>query len=86
MSLASESHDSSEAVSLMSFDAEGLDDLPEMIHELWAHILEVVIGIVMLSREVGRIWPLPLVLIFCLSACFTCLIPMVLTQFIAVCF
>ncbi|KAL2198120.1 hypothetical protein P885DRAFT_68308 [Corynascus similis CBS 632.67] len=64
MSLASESHDSSEAVSLMSFDAEGLDDLPEMIHELWAHILEVVIGIVMLSREVGRIWPLPLVLIF----------------------
>ncbi|KAK4248096.1 P-loop containing nucleoside triphosphate hydrolase protein [Corynascus novoguineensis] len=64
MSLASEAHDSSEAVTLMSFDAEGLDDVPEMIHELWAHILEVVIGIVMLSREVGWIWPLPLLLIF----------------------
>ncbi len=61
-------HDTSAAVSLMSTDARGLDEIPEMFHETWAQILEVVIGIVLLSREVGWIWPLPLILIFCGSS------------------
>ena len=52
----------------MSTDTEGLDGVPEMFHETWAQILEVVIGIVLLSREVGWIWPLPLILIFCGSS------------------
>lgn len=58
-------HGSSEAVTLMSTDTEGLDGVPEMFHEIWAQVLEVVVGIVLLSREVGWISPLPLVLIFC---------------------
>ncbi len=49
----------------MSTDIDGLDGVPEMFHETWAQLLEVVIGIVLLSREVGWIWPLPLILIFC---------------------
>lgn len=48
----------------MSTDTDGLDGVPEMFHETWAQALEVVIGIVLLAREVGWIWPLPLILIF----------------------
>lgn len=57
-------HDDGEAVTLMTTDTEGLDGVPEMFHETWAQALEVVIGLILLSREVGWIWPLPLVLIF----------------------
>jgi hypothetical protein len=60
----STAHGSSEAVTLMSTDTEGLDGVPEMFHEIWAQTLEVVIGMVLLSREVGWIWPLPLISIF----------------------
>ncbi|KAK3301707.1 P-loop containing nucleoside triphosphate hydrolase protein [Chaetomium strumarium] len=64
---ATHDNDNSEAITLMSNDAEGLDGVAEMVHETWAQILEVVIGIVLLSREVGWIWPLPLILIFLCS-------------------
>ncbi|KAK4233232.1 P-loop containing nucleoside triphosphate hydrolase protein [Achaetomium macrosporum] len=60
-------HDNNEAVTLMNTDTDGLDGVPEMFHEIWAQILEVVIGILMLFREVGWIWPLPLILIFLCS-------------------
>lgn len=65
--LPSATHNNSEAVTLMSNDAEGLDGVAEMVHEIWAQMVEVVIGIVLLSREVGWIWPLSLILIFCTS-------------------
>ncbi|AEO59860.1 hypothetical protein MYCTH_2308466 [Thermothelomyces thermophilus ATCC 42464] len=67
ISLPSATHDNSEAVTLMSTDADGLDGAAEMFHETWAQSLEVVIGIFLLSREVGSIWPLPLILIFLCS-------------------
>ncbi|KAL2127939.1 hypothetical protein VTI74DRAFT_9944 [Chaetomium olivicolor] len=67
ISLPTAAHDNSEAVSLMSTDTEGLDGVPEMFHETWAQTFEVVIGIALLSREVGWIWPLPLILIFLCS-------------------
>ncbi len=63
--LPSVAHDTGAATTLVSTDAEELDGVPEMFHETWAQILEVVIGVVLLSREVGWIWPLPLILIFC---------------------
>lgn len=62
--LPSATHDNSEAITLMSTDVDGLDGVAEMFHETWAQILEVIIGIFLLSREVGSIWPLPLILIF----------------------
>jgi hypothetical protein len=65
VSLPSVAHKNGEAVTLMTTDSEGLDGAPEMFHETWAQTLEVVIGIGLMSREVGWIWPLPLVLIFC---------------------
>ena len=48
----------------MSTDVDGLDGITEMIHETWAQIVEVSIGIVLLGAQVGWIWPLPLFLIY----------------------
>jgi hypothetical protein len=64
MSSSSTLYEDGEATTLMSTDVDGLDGIAGMFHETWAQILEVVIGVVLLAREVGWIWPLPLVLIF----------------------
>ncbi|TVY42741.1 ABC transporter [Lachnellula subtilissima] len=60
-------NDNGEATTLMSTDADSLDGIAEMVHEIWAQVVEVIIGIVLLSREVGWIWPLPLFLIYMCS-------------------
>lgn len=61
------SHDENDgkAVTLMSTDVDSLDSMGEMVHETWAQVLEVAIGLVLLSREVGWLWPLPIILISC---------------------
>jgi ATP-binding cassette subfamily C (CFTR/MRP) protein 1 len=65
-------YDNGEAVTLMSSDVDGLEDIARMFHETWAQVIEVVIGLYLLAREVGWFWPLPLLLIFCkLSASLT---------------
>ncbi|KAJ8063872.1 hypothetical protein OCU04_007726 [Sclerotinia nivalis] len=58
------SYDNGDATSLMSNDAESLDAIAEMIHETWAQVIEVLIGISLLATQVGWIWPLPLFLIY----------------------
>ncbi|KAI9643325.1 hypothetical protein NHQ30_007944 [Ciborinia camelliae] len=60
-------YDNGEATSLMSNDAESLDGIAEMIHETWAQVIEVLIGIRLLATQVGWIWPLPLLLIYSCS-------------------
>ncbi|KAI8633828.1 putative ABC transporter [Xylariaceae sp. FL1651] len=55
------------AVTLMSVDVDGLDGVSEMFHETWAQVLEVTVGLVLLAREVGLLWPLPILLIFLCS-------------------
>jgi hypothetical protein len=65
MHSASVTYDNGESTTLMSTDADSLDGIGEMFHETWAQVIEVVIGVVLLAREVGWIWPLPLFLIFC---------------------
>lgn len=64
MNTPSISYDNGESTTLMSTDADSLEDIAEMFHETWAQLLEVAIGMVLLAGEVGRIWPLPLVFIF----------------------
>lgn len=59
------SYDNGQAITLMSTDADSLDDVAEMIHETWAQVIEVIIGITLLATQVGWIWPLPLFLIYC---------------------
>ena len=59
------SYDNGEATTLMSTDADSLNSIAEMVHETWAQVIEVVIGISLLASQVGRVWPLPLFLIYC---------------------
>lgn len=50
-------------VTLMSNDVDSLSDTAGEFHETWARVLEVTVGIILLAREVGWLWPLPLVFI-----------------------
>lgn len=50
---------------LVSNDISNMEDSAKMFHETWAQFVEVVVGTFLLSRQVGWLWPLPLVLIFC---------------------
>ena len=59
------SYDDGEATTLMSTDADSLIDIGGMIHETWAQVVEVLIGVGLLAGQVGWIWPLPLFLIYC---------------------
>lgn len=53
------------AMTLMSTDTNGVCQSARFFHETWAQIIEVVVGITMLGREVGWLCPVPLVIIFC---------------------
>jgi hypothetical protein len=52
---------------LISTDAENVCQSARFFHETWAQVIEVILGTVMLSREVGWLCPVPLVIIFCTS-------------------
>ncbi|KAL7629149.1 hypothetical protein AAE478_000668 [Parahypoxylon ruwenzoriense] len=54
-------------LTLASTDVDSLDTVGEMFHETWGQVLEVVVGTVMLSWEVGWLFPVPLVIIFLCS-------------------
>jgi len=49
---------------LVSNDISNMEDSARMFHETWAQFLEVVVGTFLLSRQVGWLWPVPLILIF----------------------
>lgn len=68
MEQLSSTYEDGRAVTLMSTDAEALGQSASMFHELWAHIIEVLVGMAMLAREVGWVAPVPLVIIFCESS------------------
>lgn len=58
-------YDNGEATTLMSTDADSLDGIAEIVHETWAQVIEVFIGVGLLAIQVGWILPLPLFLIYC---------------------
>lgn len=65
MKMAGVSYDNRVGTTLMSTDADSLDGIAEMIHEIWAQIAEVLLGIWLLAVQEGWIWLLPLSLIHC---------------------
>ncbi|KPM40571.1 hypothetical protein AK830_g5983 [Neonectria ditissima] len=56
--------DDGKAVTLMSTDTENVKQAASMFHETWAQAIEVIVGMTMLAREVGWVFPVPLVIIF----------------------
>lgn len=61
----SNGYDDSRAVTLMSTDAHSVGQTASMIHDTLAQILEVVIGMTMLARQVGLVVLVPLFMIIC---------------------
>ena len=49
----------------VSNDVSNMEDSARMFHETWAQVVEVVIGTVMLARQVGWACVVPFVMIFC---------------------
>jgi hypothetical protein len=64
LSQQSSGYDDGRVVTLMSADADNVSDAASMFHETWAQIVEVVLGMTMLARKVGWVFPAPLVIIF----------------------
>ncbi|KAF4811049.1 ABC transporter atnG [Colletotrichum siamense] len=57
-------YDDAKAITLMSTDAENVGQSARQFHETWAQIIEVLIGTVMLARQVGWACVVPFVMIF----------------------
>ncbi|KAI0381939.1 ABC transporter [Hypomontagnella monticulosa] len=51
-------------LTLVSTDVDSLDIIGEFFHETWGQVLEVIVGLVLLSWEVGWLSAVPLLLIF----------------------
>ncbi|TDZ21488.1 ABC transporter atnG [Colletotrichum orbiculare MAFF 240422] len=60
-------YEDAKAVTLMSTDAENVGQSASMFHEAWAHVIEVLLGTVMLARQVGWVCLLPYALILLAS-------------------
>lgn len=58
-------YDDGIAVTLMSSDSKNAGEALLMFHEIWAQMLEVLLGMIMLARKVGWVSPVPLIIIFC---------------------
>lgn len=62
--LRHDGYDNGKAITLMSTDTDLVSDSAELFHELWGYILEVIIGMTMLSMEVSWLGGLTVILIF----------------------
>ncbi|KAG8169736.1 hypothetical protein KVR01_000481 [Diaporthe batatas] len=64
LSHPSADYEDGRAVTLISTDAENVCQSARFFHETWAQVIEVILGTAMLAREVGWLFPVPLVIIF----------------------
>lgn len=61
----SNNHDRGKSVTLMNTDVDSLSGIGRMAHDIWAYFLELAIGMVILTSQVGWLSPVPLVIIVC---------------------
>lgn len=52
------------AATLMSTDVDALANTSEMFHEAWAQVLEVIVGMALLSQQIGWFCLVPLPIIY----------------------
>jgi ATP-binding cassette, subfamily C (CFTR/MRP), member 1 len=63
-----DSHEEAKTVTLMSTDVDRAVHGLELAHETWARLLEVIIGIWLLARQVGAISVAPVIVVVCKSS------------------
>lgn len=59
------SEENGRVITLLSNDIGNVENSGEMFHGTWSQFLEVVVGTLLLAREVGWLWPVPIIFIFC---------------------
>jgi ATP-binding cassette subfamily C (CFTR/MRP) protein 1 len=56
-------HDDSAAVTLMSTDIDRIAIAMQSVHEIWARIIEVGVGLWLLERQVGAVCVVPIIIV-----------------------
>lgn len=57
--------DTGKEIRIMSIDVDGAAEAEKMLHEAWAKLFELIIGVVLLVREIRWLAPLPFIIIIC---------------------
>ncbi|KAK6448017.1 hypothetical protein FP744_10004267 [Trichoderma asperellum] len=66
LTIESNVSDTGKVITIMSTDIDGAAEAGKMLHEAWAKFFELVIGVILLVREIKWLAPLPFVIIiFC---------------------
>ncbi len=65
LSISSDAASAGRAMTVMNTDVNSVSETGEMFHEAWGQIMELTFGLIILANQVGWIWPVPVVIIFC---------------------
>lgn len=65
LTIGSNVSDTGRVITIMSTDVDGAAEAGQMLHEAWAKFFELVIGVILLVREIKWLAPLPFVIIIC---------------------
>ncbi|QLI66506.1 ABC multidrug transporter B [Metarhizium brunneum] len=63
LNLSHHGSDAGRVVTLMSTDIDSVSEMGRLLHASWGQAVELVIGMILLAREVGWVFPVPLVII-----------------------
>lgn len=69
LAIGSHISDTGKVLTIMSTDVNGAAEAGKMFHEAWAKLFELVLGIILLIREVKWLAPLPFIIIICKLTC-----------------
>ena len=58
-------YDESAAISIMGTDVDRIAGTMDVIHEVWAQLIEVALGIWLLARQIGWVCVLPIIIVVC---------------------
>jgi hypothetical protein len=74
LNIGSHAAETGKVITIISTDVDGAVEAGRMVHEAWAKLFELVLGVVLLVRQVKWLAPLPFIIIVCKLACgMTCL-------------
>ncbi|KAL7898266.1 multidrug resistance-associated protein [Trichoderma sp. SZMC 28014] len=66
LTIGSNVSDAGRVITILSTDVDGAAEAGQMLHEAWAKLFELVIGVILLVREIKWLAPLPfIIIIFC---------------------
>lgn len=65
LTIGSNVSDTGKVITIMSTDIDGAAEAGQMLHEAWAKLFELVIGVILLVREIKWLAPLPFIIIIC---------------------